>query len=61
MQAAIIATGDTLSRAKAGKAIPAVLAGFLGLFMMWGVGLSDISAVHNAAHDVRHTVGFPCH
>ena len=61
MQAAIIATGDTLSGAKASRAAPAIFAAFLGLFMMWGVGFSDISAVHNAAHDVRHTAAFPCH
>jgi cobalt transporter subunit CbtB len=25
------------------------------------VGFSHISAVHNAAHDVRHANAFPCH
>lgn len=41
--------------------VPAILAAFLGAFMVWGVGFSTISAVHNAAHDVRHSTGFPCH
>lgn len=40
---------------------PALLAALLGVFMLWGVGFSTISAAHNAAHDVRHSTGFPCH
>ena len=24
-------------------------------------GFSHIEAIHNAAHDVRHSLGFPCH
>jgi cobalt transporter subunit CbtB len=39
----------------------AVFAALLGAFLVWGVGFSHISAVHNAAHDVRHSSGFPCH
>ena len=61
MQGAITATTDTLSGAKIATAVPAIMAAFLGFFMMWGVGFSDISAVHNAAHDVRHSAAFPCH
>jgi cobalt transporter subunit CbtB len=37
------------------------MAAFLGVFMIWGVGFSHIAAAHNAAHDVRHSNGFPCH
>lgn len=39
----------------------AVLAMALGLFIVGAVGFSHISAVHNAAHDVRHANAFPCH
>lgn len=39
----------------------AVLAMALGVFMLGMVGFSHISAVHNAAHDVRHANAFPCH
>jgi cobalt transporter subunit CbtB len=39
----------------------AVLAMVLGLFIVGVVGFSHISAVHNAAHDVRHANAFPCH
>jgi cobalt transporter subunit CbtB len=39
----------------------ALLAMALGLFIVGVVGFSHISAVHNAAHDVRHANAFPCH
>ena len=59
MQAAT--TAGAPSGVKAVSAVPAVMAAVLGLFMLWGVGFSPISAVHNAAHDVRHAAAFPCH
>ncbi|MEP3245076.1 MAG: CbtB domain-containing protein [Sneathiella sp.] len=31
----------------------------VGLFLF--VGFAPVSAVHNAAHDVRHAFAFPCH
>jgi cobalt transporter subunit CbtB len=34
---------------------------FLGTVMLFGAGFVQTSAVHNAAHDVRHTLAFPCH
>lgn len=39
----------------------AFMAAFLGVFMIWGVGFAETPAIHNAAHDVRHSNGFPCH
>jgi len=36
-------------------------AALLGLFIVGGVGFSHIEAVHNAAHDYRHSMAFPCH
>lgn len=34
---------------------------FLGLGLLYFVGFSPLSAVHNAAHDTRHSAAFPCH
>ena len=34
---------------------------FIGASMVFMVGLSHISAAHNAAHNTRHSIGFPCH
>jgi cobalt transporter subunit CbtB len=43
------------------RQLPALaLLGF-GAMMLYGVGFSTISAMHNAAHDTRHATGFPCH
>jgi cobalt transporter subunit CbtB len=34
---------------------------FLGATLIFTVGLSHMSFAHNAAHDTRHAIGFPCH
>ena len=34
---------------------------FLGTTLIFGVGLASDSRMHNAAHDTRHAIGFPCH
>ena len=49
------------SSATSSRLIQIFCAGFLGLFIIGGAGLSHIEAIHNAAHDVRHSLGFPCH
>lgn len=33
----------------------------LGGLLVGGVGFANIPAIHDAAHDVRHTLSFPCH
>jgi cobalt transporter subunit CbtB len=57
-------TTKTISATSAGVATR-VKAGLVCLFtgaaMVFMVGLSHISVAHNAAHDTRHAVGFPCH
>ncbi len=47
--------------ARASAAAAALLAALFGLFLLWGVGFSHLSAFHNAAHDTRHSNAFPCH
>ena len=32
-----------------------------GSLLLFGVGLADSGRLHNAAHDTRHGIGFPCH
>lgn len=36
-------------------------AGFIGLGIVTVAGNVQASTLHNAAHDVRHATGFPCH
>lgn len=33
----------------------------LGAVIMYGAGFMNMPAAHNAAHDMRHSQGFPCH
>ncbi len=40
---------------------PAVIAAFIGLAVITLTGHVQASALHDAAHDVRHATGFPCH
>lgn len=46
---------------QASAVLPALAAILLGLFVVGTVGFSHIEVLHNAAHDVRHSNGFPCH
>ena len=41
--------------------VAAAFAALLGVFLIWGVGFSPIDVLHNAAHDTRHSMAFPCH
>ena len=55
-QTSTIATLSISQRLTAG-----VLALFLGLVLVGGVGFASDMAIHNGAHDTRHALGFPCH
>ena len=33
----------------------------MGSFIFLGVAFASPAQIHNAAHDVRHTMAFPCH
>jgi cobalt transporter subunit CbtB len=44
-----------------GLLAPLLGAMLLGVVVLFGVGFSNISIAHNAAHDVRHANNFPCH
>jgi cobalt transporter subunit CbtB len=38
-----------------------LLTAFLGVFVISIVGFSQMDVAHNAAHDYRHSMAFPCH
>lgn len=40
---------------------PLLAAMLLGAVIVFGVEFSEAPAAHNAAHDVRHANGRPCH
>jgi cobalt transporter subunit CbtB len=47
--------------ARSQEMVGAAMAALIGAFLIWGVGFSPIAALHNAAHDTRHSLEFPCH
>ena len=48
-------------RAAAARRTAGLVALLLGLILIYGVGLAQPAALHNAAHDGRHSFAFPCH
>jgi len=50
---AVMSSGDVLLQTCAAFAF--------GVIVLLVLGFAPMSAVHNAAHDTRHSVTFPCH
>ncbi|HXG78423.1 MAG TPA: CbtB domain-containing protein [Methyloceanibacter sp.] len=61
MQTSFTKPSETADELTLSRAIPIFFAALLGIFIVGGVGFSHIEAVHNAAHDYRHSMAFPCH
>jgi cobalt transporter subunit CbtB len=65
MSATPIHAGQTVAHvhpvALKDKLIPALMAAGLGAVLLFGAGFASMEALHNAAHDSRHSAGFPCH
>jgi cobalt transporter subunit CbtB len=57
----ITETVQPISAKTVSVGVQAALAMAFGLFIVAMVGFAPIEVVHNAAHDVRHSSGFPCH
>ena len=51
---------STVSVAQSGW-LPVAAAALLGLTIIVIAGHVQAGALHDAAHDVRHATGFPCH
>lgn len=56
-------TASSLSNAVSAQTgvLPLALAGLLGMFIIGFAGFSPMNVVHNAGHDYRHSMAFPCH
>lgn len=50
-----------VAAASQARLLQLALAALLGIFITGFVGFSHIEAVHNAGHDYRHSMAFPCH
>jgi cobalt transporter subunit CbtB len=56
------ATATGLRTSERGEALRAALVALvLGLGLVFLTGFSHPEVIHNAAHDVRHSLSFPCH
>ena len=54
------ATTQSRSQGASAQAV-AGLTLFLGLALVFTVGFAHSSTLHNAGHDTRHAMAFPCH
>ena len=64
MQTQTIGARPAIAAREAGRSerlIAAVMAVLFGGLILWGVGFAPIPVLHNAAHDTRHSMAFPCH
>ena len=43
------------------RILPILASAVIGLSVIFVVGHVQANGLHDAAHDVRHTTGFPCH
>jgi len=41
--------------------LPIIGAAVLGVFLLYSTGFAEASVLHDAAHDTRHSIAFPCH
>ncbi|MEK7246612.1 MAG: CbtB domain-containing protein [Pseudomonadota bacterium] len=60
----ISTTGRSFSAEAAAGLSPrlsAVLAIAFGAFLLFGAAFAQPDAIHDAAHDGRHSFAFPCH
>lgn len=55
------AQADTLSSVQSSSVKQALTALVFGAAVLFVVGFLPVEAAHNAAHDARHALAFPCH
>lgn len=54
-------TGADAAASTSSRTVAVALAALLGTLLVAGTGFAHVEAVHNAAHDTRHSLAFPCH
>lgn len=61
-ESAALPDGDAIGRVRFGanRWLPALASAMLGVVILAGVGFAP-GVAHDAAHDMRHTMTFPCH
>ena len=54
-------TTSTVTLSISQRIAAGALAILMGSALLYTVALSPMALAHNAAHDTRHGLGFPCH
>ena len=49
------------SASSSSLAVQRLVAAAIGAFIIGMVGFSHMTVAHNASHDYRHSMAFPCH
>jgi cobalt transporter subunit CbtB len=57
MTTQVISTGRSVSQ----RILTGIVCLVFGSLLVFGTGLAQSETLHNAAHDTRHAIGFPCH
>lgn len=58
----VLTQTHTESSAKSAAGVmPIVTAVAAGVFLIFFAGFAQATVFHDAAHDTRHTLAFPCH
>ncbi len=55
------ATTSTVTLSISQRIAAGAIAILMGTALLYTVALSPMALAHNAAHDTRHGLGFPCH
>jgi cobalt transporter subunit CbtB len=61
MSHSTLAASSSLTIPLSQRLVLAVGSCLLGAALIFVAGFSPIEALHNAAHDTRHSAAFPCH
>jgi len=61
MTAQVSSTQPVQAKAIASLRVQNFAALLFGMVIIFAVGFAPMDVVHNAAHDVRHSLAFPCH
>ena len=52
---------QTIRTVSTASLLPVIVAALIGATLIFAAGLAQSGSLHDAAHDVRHVTGFPCH
>lgn len=61
MNASATTLQSSAARAGLGTRTVAAIALVFGLALIFTTGFAQSNVLHNAAHDTRHALSFPCH